>query len=431
MTKNSLLGIALFCATAAPALAGPVPRDSVSSSVSFEEAAADLTSTDVNVRYRAVQLLEEAAYPEAAVPLVATLTDPSNEVQLESIAAELNIFLAEKVDTRKHSGLVVGARNKIDAEAVFTAGRAALGARPVPMDVLTGLCRAMHDESPRVALSALYAFGALAAEPAGDDRREVLRLAAPELAGLMGASDQNQRLVALRVAGRVFERRAGDDVPDEALGDALIMALNEKNVTLRIAAMQALGAMRYERAVQGLTQLYQYYGRGPAAAAALDALAHISSPSSASLFVTQLNGKDPALKVIAVEALARSGDRDRAADIKTAVSWQDSDAVDLASRFADAFLANGSLDVIIDQLATPKLHDRAFGYLVELAPGRAPLFIKGAKDPDPRLRSGVADILGLAGDPAALALVDPMKRDSDPQVARAAETASARLHAAR
>jgi len=421
----------LFCSLAWPVSAGSSGRDTASSTVTFDQAMSDLKSTDVSIRYKAVQLLEDAAYPEAAVPLAAALTDPSNEVQMEAIGAELNIFLADKVNTRKRMGLVVEIRNKVDAEAVFNAGRLALGTRPVPMDVLAGLCRAMHDETARVGLSAMYAFGALGSEPAGDARREVLRLAAPELAGMLGVPDSSQRLATLRVIARVFERRAGDSSADEGLGDAIIGALNDRNVTLRTAAMQSLGAMRYERGVQGLTQLYQYFGHGSAAEAALDALARISSPASTPLFVAQLKGKDPAMKIIAIEGLARSGDRGRAADVQTAVSERDSDAITLASRFSDAFLTNSSIDLIIDQLARPKLHDQAFGYLLELAPGRSSMFVKGAKDPDAKLRSDVADILGLAGDPAAMALVEPMKQDRDPQVVRAAETASARLLAMR
>ena len=37
------------------------------------------------------------------------------------------------------------------------------------------------------------------------------------------------------------------------------------------------------------------------------------------------------------------------------------------------------------------------------------------------------DALGLAGDPAAIAAVEPLTKDRDPQVARAAERALVRL----
>jgi HEAT repeat protein len=69
--------------------------------------------------------------------------------------------------------------------------------------------------------------------------------------------------------------------------------------------------------------------------------------------------------------------------------------------------------------------------LIEIASGRSPAFISHSQDPDILIRAGVADILGLAGDPAALSIVEPMQRDRDPEVALAAERAVARLNALR
>jgi hypothetical protein len=46
-----------------------------------------------------------------------------------------------------------------------------------------------------------------------------------------------------------------------------------------------------------------------------------------------------------------------------------------------------------------------------------------------QIRSGIADVLGLAGDVTALPIVEAMVRDRDPQVAMAAQRAVARLQA--
>src|SRR5204863_5212102 len=135
--------------------------------IPFEQAARDLASSDAGLRLRTVQMLKEAAYPEAAVPLARLVADPQDAVQLEAIAAELNIFLAERVVTKKRVGLIVEKRAAIAAEAAFSAGPSALGALPVPLDVLTALRATARDDNPRVALEALYAFGVLATEPSG------------------------------------------------------------------------------------------------------------------------------------------------------------------------------------------------------------------------------------------------------------------------
>src|SRR4051812_33172555 len=65
--------------------------------VTFESTVADLASPDPRVRLRAVQLLKGAGYAEAAVPLARIVNDSDDELQFEAIAAELNIFLAERI----------------------------------------------------------------------------------------------------------------------------------------------------------------------------------------------------------------------------------------------------------------------------------------------------------------------------------------------
>jgi HEAT repeat protein len=398
--------------------------------VPFERAVADLASRDPGTRLKAVQLLKDAAYLEAAVPLAPLVTDPRDEIQLEAIAAELNIFLAEPVVTKKRVGLVVEKRAPIAAEAAFSAGPQALGARRVPAEVLTALRAGARDDNPRVALEALYAFGALAAEPGGAARVELLRASGPEIAAFIGSVDPAARYAAVRVMGRLFARRAHDAPIEPTVGDAVITALNDGDRAVKTAAMEALGAMRYDRAVQALTDLFTYFGKGDSAAAALDALARIANPASVPLFAAQLAGKSSALRGIAIEGLARVGDPAKLADIQIALASDRSEGVALAGAFASATLAGGSADRVTDALTKSKLRDQARRYLVELAPGRAADFTKPLTDPDAHIRLDVVEALGLGGDPAALPLVEPLTKDRDAQVAKAAERAVARLRSA-
>ena len=419
MMTKTLLMIALFawCSTSGIA------------QVSFEQAARDLASPDVNVRLRAVRLLKAAAHPEAAVPLAALVTDPRDDVQLEAIAAELNIFLAAKIVPRKRVGLIVEVRNRIAAEAAFSAGPLAIGPRPVPMEVLTALRVAARSENPRVGLEALYAFGTLGVAPAGDLRRELLRSASPELAAMIGAADPAVRFAAVRVIGRLYERRPQDEAIDPSVGDAVISALNDADRAVKSSAMPALGALRYQRAVQALTDLFQYFGRGDLGEAAFDGLARIAHSSSAPSFVAELTGKNAALKEIAIEGLARLGDRSALAEIQAVLAGERNDSVLLAGSFASVVLSNAPIDPIAEALTLSKRRDQARRYLVELAPGRSAALRRYAQDPEARLRTDVADILGLGGDAAALPVVEPLMNDRDPQVALAARRAVARLRA--
>jgi HEAT repeat protein len=402
-------------------LAQPVP---------FEQAIADLSSADTATRIRALQLLRDGAFPEAAVPIALLITDARDEVQLEAIAAELNIFLVEKIVTKKRVAGIVEVRNAIAAEAAFTAGPGVIGPQPVPFEVLTGLRAASRDDNPRVGLEAIYAFGVLCGEPAAGGRRDLLRTAGPDVAALVGAADPAMRYAAVRVMGRLFAHRPDDEPIEATVGDAVIAALNDSDRAVKAAALQALGAMHYDRAVQALTDLFQYYGKGETAEAALDALARIANPASVPLFVQQLTGKSSALRGIAIEGLARAGDATKVADIQTAAGADRSDTIALAVAFANARLANGSIDRIIEATTKSKLRDQAREYLVELAPGRTEAFRRHLMDPDARVRLEVVTILDRAGDPTALPIVEPLAQDKDPQVARAAERAVARLRAA-
>ena len=410
-----------------PALPG---SPAVSAQVAFDQAMRDLASSDTGTRLRTVQMLKDAAFAEAAVPLAALVTDPDDRVQLEAIAAELNIFLAEKIVTRKRVGLVIEKRNAIVAESAFSSGRLAIGSRAVPVEVVTALRTAARDENPRVAAESLYALGALATEVDGRSRGDLLHAVGPELAAYTGAADPTVRYAAIRVIGRVFARRPHDDAIDESLGDAVITALNDSDRGMKTAAMQTLGAIGYGRGVQALTELFQYYARHDLGAAALDALARIAYQSSEPLFVEQLAGRNAPMRGIAIEGLARLGNRARAAEIDTVARGDRNDGVTLAAAFGAVMLADAPIDAIASALMKAKLRDQALGYVAELAWRRPSALSPCLRDPDARIRTDAVDALGLAGDPAAVSMVEPLLKDNDPQVSRAAERAMARLRAA-
>jgi HEAT repeat protein len=393
----------------------------------LEQATNDLASPDASTRLRAAKMIKEAPYPEAAVPLAALVTDTRDDVQLEAIAAELNIFLTEPVVPRKRVALVVEVRHAVLAESAFSTGPLAIGALPVPLEVLTALRAGAQDENPRVAVESLYAFGVLAVEPGGRARQDLLRASGPEIAALTGKPDRVLRYAAVRVMGRVFAKRTADEALEQTIGDAVVTALNDNERAVAGAAIEALGAMRYERGVQALTDLFEYYRKSAAAEAVLDALARIAHPASAPIFTAELAGKSAARRGSAIEGLARVGDASRLPGIQAATSGERNDGVVLAGAFAATLLDGTPIDRFVEALTKPKLRDQAKQYLVELASGRATMFSRHLQNSDARIRLDVVDAIGLGGDPAGLRLIEPLVQDPEPQVARAAERAVARL----
>ncbi len=419
----------LFSVAVVPA-ASLVPRPAVAiapSQVTFEQATADLASTNAATRLRAVRMLKAAAYPEAALPLAPLVNDPQDDVQLEAIAAELNIFLAQKIVPRKRLAFVIERRTAIAADAAFSAGPLALGPQPVPLVLLTALRAGARDENPRVALEALYAFGTLVSGAAAAGRGEVQRTSGADLAAMLGAQDPALRFAAVRVLGRLFEWRRGDPPVDELVGDAVIASLSDPDRTIRSEAMQTLGAMRYERAVQGLTDLFQHFKSGALAEAALDAIAHIGHPYSSPLLSSQLTSRSATIRGIAMEGLGRTGDRTKVTEIEAALKTERNERTQLAGRFAAVLLTGAPIEPIGDVLSTARLHDQAEAYLIELAPGRTQAFVRYVQDPDEQVRADVADILGLAGDPAARPMLEPLAKDASPRVSAAATRAMAWL----
>ena len=423
MKKNvrpaaTLSAVVLLSLSALRALSAQIP---------FEQASADLASPDAGTRLRAVQLLKTAAYPEAALPLAPLITDARDDIQLEAIAAELNIFLSEPFPSKTRRAFLVEVRSAVQGEPAFSAGPEALGSRPVPAEVLSAFRAAARDENPRVAIEALYAFGITAVQPGGEARRALLRSVGPDIAAFVGSSDPPLRYAAVRVLGRLFAKRSHDEPIEPTVGDAVITALNDTDRTVRLAAMQALGAMRYERGVQALTDLFAYYEKGDAAQAALDALANIAHPTSVPLFTAQLASRTASLRTSAIEGLARSGDRSQLASIQAVIDKEHEQRVTLAGAFALVLLGNGTTDQVADSLGRPRMRGQAKRYLLEIAPGRTGAFAHQLLDSDPQIRIDVIDALGLAGDPAAVAVLEPLTKDRDPEVARAADRALSRL----
>ncbi len=397
--------------------------------VTFESTVAELSSPDPRTRLRAVQLLKGAGYPEAAVPLAKLVNDPEDELQFEAIAAELNIFLAQKVTPKKRVGLIVEVRGRIAAEPIFSGGPSVLSATRVAPEVAAALATASRDRNLRVAVEAIYAFGSLAGEVRESDRPAVLSQAAPIFAGMIGAPDPTVRLAAVRIIGRVWARRPADPPLEETLGDAVIAALNDAESPIRETAMWALGAMKNERAVQALGDLFQYYRKGPLAETAYDALARIGHEGSMPHFNAELAGKSQTYKLLAIEGMARTRDVTRLQPIHTALAKEKNEALLLGGHFANALLADGPIDTIVESLTRPRLHTQARQYLEDLAFGRAALFAKHLQDPDAQVRGELVDLLGRSGDPNAAPLIEPLVRDRDADVAFAATRALARLGA--
>lgn len=406
----------------------------IASQVSFEQMIGDLKSPDRGARLRATKLLKESAYPEAALPLAAVVTDEDDEIQREAIAAELNIFLADKVILKQRVGLVIEKRGNLDPDALFAAGPIVTSGQTVPDEVLTALSTAVRDKNPQVMLDALSVLGTLAVDARGGGANEVVRGVAPTLAAMLGMSEPAFRFASLQAVARLFDSRMRRGAPiDTMLGDAVVSAVNDREEPVRRAAYGALGAMRYDRAVQALIDVVPRLERNALVDVALDAAARVAHPAMAELFTSHVTSTRRLSRRASIEGLARLGASVAPLDeIQKILAAERDASILLAGHFAAALLVprEGTAPIIsqlVTALGDPRLRDQARAYLFEVAPGRAAAFAPHLQGGDPRLREPLVDALGLSQDPAALPLVEPLTNDADPGVQRAAIRAVSRL----
>ena len=159
--------------------------------------------------------------------------DPIDDIQLETIAAELSFFLEQDVKSKKMVGFVVEKRTSAIAAAAFDLGPLAVWPRPVPAELVTALLQAVDDENAKVRLEAIYATGVIAKAPLGGR---------PGAAADQGAG--SLRPGRPRRGGARHRAAQGAEA-----GDALIKAVNDSQADVRYAAMRALGAIREPRAI--------------------------------------------------------------------------------------------------------------------------------------------------------------------------------------
>jgi HEAT repeat protein len=207
-------------------------------------------------------------------------------------------------------------------------------------------------------------------------------------------------------------------------------AVNDSNADVRYAAMRALGSLKELRAVQTLTDQFNYYRKGAGAWAALDALAHLAQPPSAPLFKERLADKDPFLRRAAAEGLGRVGDTSVTEDLVRGATTDDSEMVRMAMAFALTKLGRHYVTRIVDTMDAPKMLAQAQEYLIELGPSIAKDLYARLQESEPSIRGGVAEVLGIIGGDAALPALQPLTQDRDASVAAAAKRAIARIKAA-
>ena len=396
----------------------------------LEPLLAELRSSSARARVNALERLGELGRPDAAAPMAAMLADGHDGVQSAAINALLSLYTVRADLRQRQWGPGSVGKSATPSEIAFEAGPLATMPAAVPVEVLTGLSAVVRqDRSVKTRLEAAYALGTLGSPAMGPLADATANAVAADLAATLLDPDRPTRQVVARVAGRIFAPASGRPVP-ASIGDTLINSMNDGDPLVRRWAMDSLGWLRYDRAVQALTDRAAYHGKNEEGSAALHALARIASPGSGPVFRASLASSAPTFRVISIEGLGRIGDRSAYPAIAESALDAKQINVTLAAHLA-AFLLAQTTDVLPLVTATRNEETviQARVYLAEIAEVQPMALYELLRSPDPWVRRGAAELLGTTRRPAEEPMLQALLKDPAPEVIEAASEAIRRLRA--
>ncbi len=425
-----MAAVAVLAGAVGPAHAGAAPQQ-----VAFEDVVANLKVGDPRVKLDALRMLSQAGYMEAAGPVAPLLTDSVAEVQNAAIDTLLSLFLVDEAYTRKYGGAIVKEKGASLALLAFAQGPGQIVANPIPPEIISGLVKALGSPVMEVRFNAAYAFGVFGPAAAWRGAVPDGKAAVEQLTGLAKDPNPLLRLAGTQVLGRLFDACQRDEKAHAALlaargeaGDQVIAGMNDPDAYVREASIRAAGDMRLERAVQSLIDFVSYYKTGTVALDSLASVARIAHPGSVSLLSATLQAKDERARALAVAGIARTGDKTAVYNMEVRVARDKSAAVKLALAFARARGGDlASVVAVAEGFKKAKLAPDAFDYLVELGPRIADALAPIAAHKDAKVRAGVAEVLGLIGNPQSVFVVQSLSRDKNKLVAAAGLRSAKRL----
>jgi HEAT repeat protein len=434
VTRNTLMRrIALVTAIAAAPAAAPEPARA--QDVPFESVIAGLKSPDATARISSLVLLRQAGYLEAAPAIAPLLADPDPTVQGAAVETALALFTVDVKYTVDIGRTVVKQKGATLPLYAFVQGPGATIADPVPPEVIAGLVAATGSITPTVRFDAAYTLAVLGRPLMLKGQFPDAAKVVDSLIAILRESNPVMKEAATNALGRLLGAalKHGEPSGDMAsirteAGDLIVGGLNEADVNLRLASMAALGEMRYERAVQSLTDLFNYHKKGPEAMAAFDAVSKIGNPGSIPVFLAQLGSGDAQVRRLAVEGIGRTGDAEALAQMQAKAGRDQSAYVGHALAFAKALNGNYSeMPKLVQGFKYSSLAPQTSSYLVELGAPAALELSAFSTNGDARVRAGVAEVLGIVGDRTSLGLVEVLMRDRTRAVAEAAARSQKRL----
>jgi HEAT repeat protein len=345
----------------------------------------------------------------AAIPVLTdTLrTDLDKDVRLQAIDSLLRLYIPIE-DT----GPIRTVFNKV--KSVFSQPEPPVVSPEVQVDATANeaLATAMQkDFSDEVREEAARALGTLKAK----DQVPVLIMAFED------PQNHEHPLVRAQIAHSLGVIR------DPAAGPAFEKAVRDPDTRVAQEAILGVGLVGYSPARGALEQIFRTDTNRTMKSRSLEALSLMKDKGNTALFESLLNDKNDSYRELAAEGLARLQ--------YNASGWKQvyvqEKKANVRNALAYGLAASGDADYMND-LANGLGTRQAFQvevYLFELAKydGKLSELYRYLKSSDPKVRAGIARILGNIGDPASVDQIRPLRDDPNAEVVGEAVNALRKL----
>jgi HEAT repeat protein len=215
---------------------------------------------------------------------------------------------------------------------------------------------------------------------------------------------------------------------DPAAGPALERALRDSNKQVVAEAVSAIGLVGYAAARPAVEEMFRTDPSGVIKARALEALALLRDPGSIPLFESTLSNRDDYYRELAAEGLARLK-YEGAKDWRTRFDQERKPSV--RNALAYGLAAAGDLDYInnLANALDSRQAEQATVYLYELGrfDGQLNELYRYLRSMNPKIRAGMAKVIGNVGDPSSVDQVRPLTDDPNTDVVREAVAALRKL----
>jgi HEAT repeat protein len=378
-----------------------------------------LSDPVLDVRTEAVKAVVEIGTQRSLDPLIKATTDSDPEIQIRATDGLVNFYLPGYART----GMGASFRrigNSIKSKFTDTNDQvidAYIQVRPEVILALGKLARGGASMEARA--NAARAVGILRGRQAIPDLQDALRSKDSRLI--------YESLVALQ------------KIHDPSAGPGVAFLLRDLDEKVQTTAIETTGLLGNRDAINTLRDILDRSKKKDVRRAALTAMAQMPDPQLRGIYLARLEDKDDGIREAAAEGIARLKDPSDRARLETVFSTEKKTEPRLSQSFALVSLGKrdmGDLDplrYLVNNLNSAAYRGVSRAYLIELArdPETRKILYPVFQEPNATKdeKTGLAQVLGLSGDRDAIAPLEALSKDINPEVSEEALRALRSLRA--